>query len=179
MKEIPELKKEEIYGLWKQNLNDKEISKRLNISTTTIKKYRLIKGMKANGHSKELSLEQERNLDRYGIACNWQTVNCIKPHFGIETEKHFKSKVALCYILHKKGYTYFTEVPVENGIVDVFDFTNRNIYELETNLKKEKEDEKYKQLYDIEKMNDFFIFNLDELPNTFEELIEFFNKKVG
>lgn len=178
IRSIPKEKVEEIYSLWKSNLNDKEISKQLGISTSTIKKYRLLKGYQANGKTNELTLEQERNLDRYGIACYWKTVNNIKTHFGEETEKHFKSKTALCYVLHKKKYTFFTEVLVSGGIVDVYDFTNKNIYELENGLTKAKEDEKFKQLFDEEKMNDFFIFGLQDLPDTFEELIEFFESKI-
>ena len=171
-------KVDEIYSLWKLGITDKEISRRLKISTPTIKKFRLKKGLKANGDFCSFDAEQRRNFQKYGVGFSWKRVNCISPHFTKETLKHLSAKCAISIVLLEKGYTFFTEVPTDKGIIDVYDFTNKNIYEMESKLTESKKQEKINQLFNDEYMNDIFVFDLRKLPDDLKGMADYFMEKV-
>jgi len=168
---------EKVKEMLQNGCTDVEIAFRLNVSRGVIKRVRKSLGIKNEHQLNVLSYREKENLERYGIAVgNFVYMNCLR--LRRNSKKHEMGKWAVCMILAKRGYDFFTEVKTRYGRADVFDFTNKVIYELETNLTSKKKEEKINQLFDKQRMKDIFIFDLSKVPEDGIEMLKYFDKHI-
>lgn len=164
-------------NLYKRGKTDKEISRLLGISIGTVRNRRIELDLPTLNRPNEFNYKEKEYLERYGIAPDFATLDAVKV-WGGNSYKHELAKWAVCYVLAKRGYHFFTEVKTEKGRIDIYDFTNRNIYEVESILTNVKKERKFKQLFNPNKMSDFFIFDLREVPDEAEAMLKYFGEKV-
>jgi len=114
-------------------------------------------------------------LKENGFVITDRNKNCLFLHNSHESIRHFVVKAMIFKILRELGRAVGTEIETTNGIADVIDFDNLIVYEVETNLTKNKIREKLDQ---FKIFRDLFIVDtrkfscrLDELENKLRELI--------
>jgi len=172
------LDREIIHGMWKEGKTDKEISKSMGTHEESIGLIRRTNNWKSNrartGFDKNSS-----NMKKHGVDFKWSEVGALRTHPG-EKEKHYFCKALVSRLLAKNGKQYLTEVNCMHGVIDVYNLTDKIIIELETQCNDKKRKDKFKQLFDDEVMNDFFIFDLKkEVPDDYKEAYGFFANKLG
>lgn len=163
--------------LYYNNFNDKELATFFNTSISTIVNRRNQIGLKTKHPTSTFTYKEKNNLEKFGIAGELSKINLVRIDKQ-NTFKHEFCKWIICFILSKKGYKFMTEVKVPGGRIDVYDFTNKNIYEVESVLNKSKKERKFKQLFNPELMNDFFIFDLRKVPNDDKKSFKYFNSRI-
>ena len=124
-----------------------------------------------------ISNQERLNFDRCGVFYKKEDLNRIRFH-STENLDSSVAKYVMCYILHELKKDFLVEAMTQKGIIDVFNVTDKVIYEFETGLTKEKEAEKLVQLFMDDRMTDFFIFRTDELPKDIHELCKYLSKKT-
>lgn len=99
--------------------------------------------------------------------------DCVRIHNKNETWQHFILKAMVFHILKARNRLVFTECGFENGAIsDVYDFTNKRIYEIEsTKYKTEIKDNQYKGM-------DYYILYVEEMPEDVGTWYEFLEKNV-
>jgi hypothetical protein len=167
-----------IKDLYFKNFTDKEIASEIGCSEGKIAKIRQEMNFPSLYKMNQLNFKEKENLIKYGIADDLKHLDCLRWRKNNEGHKHALAKFTICFILNEKGYHYLTEVKVQKGRIDIFDFTNKIIYEVENGLTDKIKEQKYNQLFNEEKMNEFFIFNLDELPKEEPEWYNWFKEKI-
>jgi len=171
-----EINQKQIKDLYYEGFNDEEIAYHFGCSPSLIANKRKRMGLINTYASSTFSFKEKENLEKYGIT-DLKHIGCFRTRTG--KEKHERAKFAMYLILMELGHKVITEIRTFKGIIDVYDFTDKNIYELETNLNDKIKEEKYKQLYNEKYMNDFFIFNINEMPDDIELMIEWLKNKLG
>lgn len=89
--------------------------------------------------------------------------------------KHFLVKAIILKILRERGRTAGTEVEVRNGVADLVDLDNSIVYEVETNITKEKI---YQKIRNYESAKDIFFIDTREVPDDLNEAEKYLREKV-
>lgn len=166
----------EVKELYYKGWTDKEIADRFGCDDSKIGAIRHNLGLISTFKSGNLTIQQKDNLKRYGVK-DIRYQDCIR--FGTGKLKHESAKFAISWILMRNGSHIITEAETIGGIIDVFDLTNRVIYEVETKYSEKKKEDKMKQLFMEDTMEDFFIFDLREVPDNIMDMIPYFCNKMG
>lgn len=120
-------------------------------------------------------LNSEKLLHQNGFVLNDKNKNCLFLHNSEESMKHFLVKAMILKILRERGRTVGTEIEIKNGIVDLVDVDNSIVYEIETNLTKEKV---YQKIRNYESAKDIFFIDTREVPDDLVEAEKFLREKV-
>ena len=88
-------------------------------------------------------------------------------HNSHESMQHFIVKAMIFKILRKMGRSVGTEIETKGGIADVIDLDNLIVYEVETNLNKNKIKEKLNQ---FKEFRDLFLIDVRKLPKNLKQL---------
>lgn len=107
----------------------------------------------------------EKLLKSKGLVLNDSNKDCLFFH-GNESTKHWLVKALIFKILKERERTVGTEIEVDSGIVDLIDVDNLIVYEIESNLTKERKNVRMKELNSV---NDIFFINLNKIPNNWEK----------
>lgn len=190
--EISKAELEDAYNYFKKSIN--EIANDYNTNPYLIKKLLEYYNIKIrnddniDNHNmpiiytkKEIDIpnnfsEIKMKLSQYNIEYNNRHHNTILFHSSNETWKHFISKCILSKILRDRGHEIFTEIQNNDAITDILDLSESICYELESNpISNTFQNKK-------EKLNncglEIIIFDLRDVPDSINEIIDFFNKKV-
>ena len=103
--------------------------------------------------------------------------NTVYANKGNETPEHFMVKAMLIFILKSRGAEAYSELKIEGGIIDVFDITNRVIYEIETDLTEGGKQEKVEK-YDSNYIREFIFINLKKVPMDILEMQKYLTEKI-
>ena len=89
--------------------------------------------------------------------------------------KHFLVKAMILKILRERGRTVGTEIELQNGIADLVDVDNSIVYEIETNLTKEKI---FQKIRNYQAAKDIFFIDTRENPDDLNEAEKYLRQKV-
>lgn len=167
----------EFKELYDHGYHDAHIGVLLNVSETKIRRFRRKMGLPSKW-SIGITLMEKKNYEKYGVAFRWEEVNSLKFH-PTENLKSNLVKYCMSLLLKKNHKNFLVEALTSKGIIDVYNLTDRIIYEFETGLNDSKKKEKYEQLFDSDKMNDFFIFKTEDFPDDPNEILKDLAIKTG
>lgn len=124
---------------------------------------------------------------------NWQTRKAAEDHgydpqpwqgchiHSNNTATHEFVKFCLCYVLDQMGRDWDTEVPCDDGRVDVFDFGPADgkslVYEVETDVTDTRKREKVNQ-YQGGPVRDVIVIDPADVPNDLESAISYLQTNV-
>jgi len=120
-------------------------------------------------------LRAERLLKERGFVVNEKNVNCLFPSNGKESMKHWLVKAMLFKLLRNLNRRVGTEIETRTGIVDVVDIDKLIAYEIESELRTEKIEERLRSLWF---MRDIFFIDIRRVPNDFAEAEEYLKRKI-
>ncbi len=120
-------------------------------------------------------LNSEKLLNQNGFVLNDKNKNCLFLHNSEETMKHFLVKAMILKILRERGRIVGSEIEVRNGIADLVDLDNSIIYEVETNITKEKV---YDKIKNYNSAKDIFFIDTREVPDDLNDAEKYLREKV-
>jgi len=94
---------------------------------------------------------------------------------GSETPEHFFAKAAVAYVLKQDGYRVASEVEGPTGEIDVVAYGTDDepiAVEVETSPTDEVVQDKLERYVHGQPFRDMFLLDVDELPATFDEAVE-------
>lgn len=177
------LDKEELENMYmKMQMSTYEIGRKLAVSDQTVAEKLKQFGIQRrhSGWHLEFSQKEYDHFNKYGIVLKKSWKNTIRQTQGKnESLKHWGAKAALSLVLMINDKEIVTEAITRNGVIDVYNLTDKVAYEIELACSPKKIQQKVNQLFVPETMTDIFVFSGKEIPDTFEEMCVFFAKRLG